>query len=67
MSTTAAITAPSVDSEQPKISNTNTNTNTSSTIDDATYMINSFSGLLEGDLYDDELNGESLLINSHHG
>jgi hypothetical protein len=53
MSTT--ITAASVDSEQLKIS-----TATSSTIDDATYMINSFSGLLEGDLYDDELNGTYL-------
>jgi hypothetical protein len=27
------------------------------TVDDATYVMNTFSTLLEGDLYDDELNG----------
>ena len=41
-----------------KISTEPTTITTASNVDDATYMLNSFSGLLEGDLYDDELNGK---------
>lgn len=62
---TIATTAPTVPAaSEPTVSAPNplqvpaaTEAVPSSNVDDATYMMNTFSTLLEGDLYDDELNG----------
>ena len=52
-------TAPSTQPEQ-----TTTGSAPASSVDDATYMMNTFSTLLEGDLYDDELNGKLIMVSS---
>ena len=39
-----------------------TNLSSSAPTDDANYIMSNFSTLLEGDLYDDELNGKHLVI-----
>ena len=57
----AATTAPAVAAPAPDQAPSTTEA-PSSSVDDATYMMNTYSTLLEGDLYDDELNGESLLM-----
>ena len=65
MSTTAA-TIPTVNPSETAITSnapathpapSSTDAAPTTNVDDATYMMSTFSTLLEGDLYDDELNG----------
>jgi len=61
-STVATTTAPTATATA--VTNTTTATSDAAIMDaqdDATYMMNTFSTLLEGDLFDDELNGRSYI------